>query len=144
MLKTHISACVAYTNNILRHIIHTDRISLCYLVGSWTGFGSIPIKPTRRNTIDFSPVMSDTTRPNVNRNLTSERKTKPSHIAMQRAIGPAQKTPHDTLIIAVHRFPLNKTTGSDPITPAFTSTTSPPTVQLRSSSSEERLLTMSE
>jgi hypothetical protein len=73
----------------------------------------------------------------LNRNLTSDREKKSSHIAMQRAIGLAQSTYTTPLIIAVHCFPLNKTTRSDPITPAFTSTTSPSTVQLRSSSFEE-------
>lgn len=50
---------------------------------------------------------------------------------MQRAIGLAQINHTTTLIIAVH--PLNKTTGSDPITATLTSITAPSTVQLCSS-----------
>lgn len=131
MLKTHLSACVAYTNNILRHIIHTDRISPCYLVGPWTSLGGIPITTIRRNIIDFLSAMSDITCPSLNRNLTSGCGKKSCHIAMRRAIGLAQINHTITLIIAVH--PLNKTTGSDPITAILTSTTSPSTVQLCSS-----------
>lgn len=143
MLKTHLSACVAYTNNILRHIIHTDRISPCYQVGPWTSLGSM-FTTTRRNTIDFLSAMSDTTCPSLNRNLASSYEKKSCHIAMRRAIGLAQTNHTTTLIIAVHRLPLNKTTGSDPITPTLTSTTSPSTVQLCFSNFWGLFLTMSE
>lgn len=101
MLKTQLSACVAYTNNILRHIIHTDRVSLCYLAALWTSLGSISITTIRRNTIHFLSVMSDTTCPIFRRNLTSDRAKKSSHIAMQRAIGLAQDNYATTLIISV-------------------------------------------
>ena len=132
MLKTHLSACVAYTNNILRHIIHTARIFPCYLAGPWTNLGSM-FTTMRRNTIDYLSAMSDTTCPSLNRNLTSSCEKKSCHLAMRRAIGLAQISHTTTLIMAVHRFSLNKTTRSDPITPTLTSTTSPPTVQLCSS-----------
>lgn len=132
MLKTHLSACVAYTNNILRHIIHTDRISSCYLADLWTSLGSM-FTTIRRNIIDFLSAMSDTTCPPLNRKLTSGCEKKSCHIAMRRAISLAQINHTTTLIIAVHRFPPNKTTRSDPITPTLTSTTSPSTVQLCSS-----------
>jgi hypothetical protein len=66
----------------------------------------------------------------LNRKLTSGCEKKSCHIAMQRAIGLAQISHTTMLIIAVHRCPLNKTTGSDPITLTLTSTTSSSTVQL--------------
>jgi len=41
------------------------------------------------------------------------------HIAMQSAISLAQSDTPTTLIIAVHRCPPNKVTGSDPVLPTF-------------------------
>ena len=97
---------------------------------AWTSLGSISITTIRRNITDFLSAMSDTTCPSLNRKLTSGCEKKSCHIAMRRAIGLAQINHTTTLIIAVRRFPLNKTTGSDPITPTLTSTTSSLTVQL--------------
>lgn len=80
--------------------------------------------------ISIFSAMSDTTCPFLNRKLTSGYERKSCHIAMQRAIGLAQISNTTMLIIAVQRCPLNKTTGSDPITLTLTSTTSSSTVQL--------------
>jgi hypothetical protein len=116
MLKTHLSACVAYTNNILRHIIHKDQISLCYRAVSWTSLGSMIITKTDA-TLSISSRSCPTQHDHLSTAfwLQTAKRSQATCNAARHWPSATQYTA--TLIIAVYCYTLKKTTGSEPITP---------------------------
>jgi len=122
MLKTHLSACVAYTNNLLRHIIHADRISLFYLTDPWLAMVAYPLQH------------SDAPRSISSRSCPSQRDQISTAFWLQTAKRsqaicdaerhwPSSKQSNDHVDHSLFATIPSKSTRSDPITPISISTT---------------------